>query len=359
MKKVLDIVKPGVLVGKDVLKLFDYAKNNEFAIPAANVTSTSTVNAALEAAREVNSPIILEVSNGGASFFSGKELSNENQKASILGAVSLAKYVHNVAKDYGIPVILHTDHCQFIWLKWLDGLVKENQKFFRINKKPLFSSHMIDLSKENLKTNIRISKSYLKKLSKMGITLEVEIGVTGGEEDGLDNTNIDNSRLYTQVEDIEYAYREFSKISDKFTIAATFGNVHGVYKPGNVKLRPEILDNIQKHIKNTFKTKLDKPLNLVFHGSSGSRNDVIKQAVKFGVIKLNVDTDLQWAYWDGIRKYEKKYHNYLQSQIGNPKGEDKPNKKYYDPRAIMRAGELSMIKRLKKSFEVLNCIDRN
>ena len=359
MTKVLDKLKPGVLLGKDVSLLFEIAREEGFAIPAVNVTSTSTINAALEAAKEVNSPIIIQVSNGGAAFFAGKSIDNSNQRASVLGAVSAAKHVHLMAKEYGVPVLMHTDHCAKKLLPWLDGLVKENQKHFKETKKPLFSSHMIDLSAEELKENVKISKKYLTKLDKMGMTLELEIGVTGGEEDGVDNTAVDNKALYTQPEDIEYAYNELKKISNNFTIAATFGNVHGVYKPGNVVLKPIILKHIQEFIHKNYKTKSTKPLNLVFHGSSGSKSSDIKNAVSYGVVKLNIDTDCQWAYWTGTRKFEIKYHEYLQSQIGNPKGDDSPNKKFYDPRAWMRSSEESMKDRLIKSFKDLNCINRN
>lgn len=359
MTKILNIVKPGVLTGEDVTRVFEEAKKSKFAIPAVNVTSTSTLNAALETAKEVNSPIIIQLSNGGAIFFAGKTIDNSEQKAAILGATSAAHHTHLLAKEYGVPVIMHTDHCAKKLLPWLDGLVKENQKYFKIHKKPLFSSHMIDLSQEPLKENVKIAKKYFSKMAKMGMTLEIEIGVTGGEEDGVDNTAIDNTKLYTQPEDVSYAYEQLGNISHRFTIAATFGNVHGVYKPGNVKLQPIILDNSQKYIYKTYKTKTKKPVNLVFHGGSGSQKAKIAEALTYGVVKFNIDTDTQWAYWDGMRKYEKKNHDYLQSQIGNPKGSDTPNKKFYDPRMIMRAGEENMVKRLKEAYKDLNCLNRN
>jgi fructose-bisphosphate aldolase class II len=359
MVKVLDVVKPGVLLGKDVDKVFEVARKEGFAIPAVNVTNSSTINAALLAAKEVNSPIIIQVSHGGSAFFAGKGIDNSDHRASILGAKVMAEQVHILAKEYGVPVMVHSDHCAKKLLPWLDGMLKLDKEHVKKTKKPLFSSHMIDLSAESLKDNVKITKKYLKKFSELGITLEVEIGVTGGEEDGVDNTSVDNKRLYTQPEDIEYAYREFTKISKKFTIAATFGNVHGVYKPGNVKLKPIILKNIQNHIKETFKLKDEKPINLVFHGSSGSKHSEIKKAVEFGVVKLNIDTDCQWAYWDGVRNYEKKYHEFLQSQIGNPNGEELPNKKYYDPRSWLGEAEISMKNRLIEAFKDLNCINRN
>ncbi len=359
MVKVLNKLKPGVLVGNDVKKLFEIAKKEGFAIPAVNVTSTSTINAALEVAKKVNSPIIIQVSHGGAAFIAGKGIDNSDHRASILGAVSTAKHVNLMAKEYGVPVLMHTDHCAKKLLPWLDGLIKENQKYYRENGRPLFSSHMIDLSAEDLKFNVQTSKKYLRKLAQMEMTLELEIGVTGGEEDGVDNSSVDNKKLYTQPEDVAYAFEELSTISDNFTIAATFGNVHGVYKPGNVKLKPIILKNCQDFIYKNYYVNSKKPLDLVFHGSSGSKSSDIKEAVSYGVVKLNIDTDCQWAYWDGVRKYIKKNEDYLQGQIGNPKGEDAPNKKYYDPRAWLREAELSMIKRLEKSYKDLNCINRN
>lgn len=359
MVKVLEKIKPGVVLGKDVSKLFEIARKEGFAIPAVNVTSTSTINAALEVAKKVNSPIIIQVSHGGASYIAGKGIDNSEQNGSILGAVSMAQHIHLMAKEYSVPVIIHTDHCAKKILPWLDGMIKENKKFYKITGKPLFSSHMIDLSAEELKFNVSTSKKYLKKLSEMGITLEIEIGVTGGEEDGVNNTSVSNKRLYTQPEDVAYAYEELKKIDDKFTIAASFGNVHGVYKPGNVKLKPIILKNCQNYVHDKFKTSTKKPINLVFHGSSGSKSSDIREAVSYGVVKLNIDTDCQWAYWDGVRKYVKKNFNYLQSQVGNPKSDSAPNKKYYDPRAWLREAELSMIKRLEKAYSDLNCINRN
>jgi fructose-bisphosphate aldolase class II len=355
--KISDVVKPGVVTGADVQKVFEIAKQNEFAIPAVNVVGTNSVNAVIEAAREVNSPVIIQFSNGGAVFFAGKGLSNENQYAAIVGAISGAKHVHAMAEAYGVPVILHTDHAAKKLLPWIDGLLDAGEKHYEKYGKPLFSSHMLDLSEEPLKENIEISKKYLARMSKIEMTLEIELGCTGGEEDGVDNTGVDNAMLYTQPADVAYAYEELSKVSDRFTVAASFGNVHGVYKPGNVKLTPKILDNSQKYVQEKYGLG-KKPLNFVFHGGSGSAHSEIREAISYGVIKMNIDTDTQWATWDGIRKYEASKHDYLQGQIGNPEGEDKPNKKYYDPRVWLREGEKSMIERLKVAFDDLNCVNR-
>ncbi len=358
-KKVLDIVGAGVLHGDDVTRLFEHAKANNFAIPAVNVTSSSTVNAVLEAAREINSPVIIQFSNGGAHFYAGKGLSNENQSAAIEGARSGAKHIHWLAEKYGVPVILHTDHAARKLLPWIDGLLELGEKHFEKKGKPLFSSHMLDLSEEPLEKNIETCKTYLERMSKIGMTLEIELGITGGEEDGVDNSDVDNAKLYTQPEEVAYAYEELSKISDRFTIAASFGNVHGVYKPGNVHLQPVILHNSQKYIREKYGLSAEKPVNFVFHGGSGSSAAEIDEAVSYGVVKMNIDTDTQWAYWNGVRKYVAKNFDYLQAQIGNPEGEDKPNKKYYDPRKWIREGEMSMIERLRTAFEDLHCIDRN
>lgn len=346
----------GVIYGDKVQELFKIAKENNFAIPAVNVVGTNSLNAALEAAKEVNSPIIIQLSNGGASFFAGKGVSNENQQAAILGGVSAALHTHNVAEAYGIPVILHTDHAAKKLLPWIDGLLDAGEKYFAAHGKPLFSSHMLDLSEETLEENIEISAKYLERMKKMGMTLEIELGVTGGEEDGVDNTDIDNSLLYTQPDHVAYSYEKLMKISDKFTVAAAFGNVHGVYKPGNVKLNPVILKNSQDFIKEKFNTG-DKPVDFVFHGGSGSSKEEIDEAVSYGVIKMNIDTDTQWAFWNGVRKYYVAKEAYLQGQIGNPDGEDKPNKKNYDPRKWLREAETSMLARLKTAFADLNCID--
>ncbi|PID91027.1 MAG: class II fructose-bisphosphate aldolase [Bacteroidetes bacterium] len=355
--KIFDAVKPGVVTGDDVQKVFAIAKENEYALPAVNVVGTNSVNAVLEAAKKVNSPVIIQFSNGGAVFYAGKGLSNENQKAAVAGAVSGAIHVHAMAEAYGVPVILHTDHAAKKLLPWIDGMLDAGEAYYAKHGKPLFSSHMIDLSEEPLKENIEISAKYLERMSKIGMTLEIELGCTGGEEDGVDNTGMDNALLYTQPEDVAYAYEELSKISNRFTIAASFGNVHGVYKPGNVVLTPKILDNSQKYVEEKYKTG-KKPLFFVFHGGSGSSREEIREGISYGVIKMNIDTDTQWATWDGVRKFEAANHDYLQSQIGNPEGDDKPNKKYYDPRKWLREAELSMIERLEVAFTDLNCIDR-
>lgn len=350
-------LEPGVIFGDDVKALYDYANKNDFAIPAVNVVGTNSVNAVLETAKIVNSPVIIQFSNGGAYFFGGQGLPKENQIGAIAGGISGAYHVHNIAKYYGIPVILHTDHAARKLLPWLDGLLDAGEKYFKENGKPLFSSHMLDLSEEPLKNNIETCKKYLERMSKIGMALEIELGVTGGEEDGVDHSGVDSSRLYTQPEDVAYAYEELSKISDRFTIAASFGNVHGVYKPGNVELKPVILKNSQEYITKKFNTG-PNPVNFVFHGGSGSEKHLIKEAIKYGAIKMNIDTDMQWAFWDGINKYSKEKSGYLQGQIGNPEGEDKPNKKYYDPRVWLRKGEETFIARLKEAFDDLNAMNR-
>lgn len=357
-QKILDHVKPGVVTGDDVQKIFSIAKENKFAIPAVNVVSNSSVNAVMEAAKAANSPVIIQFSNGGGIFYAGKSLSNDAQKAAIAGCVSGALHVHLLAEAYGIPVILHTDHAAKKLLPWIDGLLDEGEKYFKIHGKPLYSSHMLDLSEEPLVENIEICKTYLSRMAKIGMTLEIELGLTGGEEDGVDNSSVDNAKLYTQPEDVAYAYEELSKISPNFTIAASFGNVHGVYKPGNVKLEPVILRNSQKYIQEKFATK-ENAVSFVFHGGSGSEPEKIAESLGYGVIKMNIDTDTQWAFWDGVRKFEAKNHDYLQGQIGNPEGEDKPNKKYYDPRAWMREGEKAVVERLLVAFENLNALNRN
>jgi fructose-bisphosphate aldolase class II len=355
-QKVLDTLPMGVLSGDEVQQLFAIAKKEGFAIPAVNVVSTSSINAVLEAAAKVNSPIIIQFSNGGGDFYAGKGLASDQR--AILGTISGAKHVHTIAAAYGIPVVLHTDHAGRKLLPWIDALLDASEEHFNAFGKPLFSSHMIDLSEEPIEANIGTCKEYLKRMSKIGITLEIELGVTGGEEDGVDNTEIDNALLYTQPEEVAYAYEELKKVSDMFTIAASFGNVHGVYKPGNVVLTPTILDNSQKYIEEKFST-VSRPVDFVFHGGSGSTLAEIREAIRYGVIKMNIDTDTQWAYWDGMREYIAQYHAYLQGQIGNPEGEDKPNKKYYDPRKWLREGELSVVKRLEQAFSDLNCLDRN
>ncbi len=327
-----DLLPAGVILGDDVQKVFAYAKAHQFALPAANCTGTNTVNAALETACEMNAPMIIQFSNGGAAFYAGKSLSNSGQQASVAGAVAGAMHVHQLAEKYGARVLVHTDHCAKKLLPWVDGLLTEGEAYYKVHGKPLFSSHMLDLSEEPLPEIVETCKRYLERMSKLDMTLELELGVTGGEEDGVDNTGVSSSRLYTQPEDVAYAYAELMKVSPRFTIAAAFGNVHGVYKPGNVKLRPVILNNCQTYVQQKFGTP-EKPLNLVFHGGSGSTLEEIREAVSYGVVKMNIDTDLQWAFWEGVKNYNLKNEGYLQGQVGNPEGLDKPNKKYYDPRA--------------------------
>jgi fructose-bisphosphate aldolase class II len=349
-------IKPGVATGDDVQKIFDYAKEKGFALPAVNVTSSSTVNAVIETAAKVNSPVIIQFSNGGAHYNAGKGLSNENEKAAIAGGIAGALHVHTLAEAYGATVILHTDHCAKKLLPWIDGLLDASEKHFAQTGKPLYSSHMIDLSEEPIEENIEICKEYLARMSKMGMTLEIELGITGGEEDGVDNSDVDSSKLYTQPAEVAYAYEELLKVSNRFTIAAAFGNVHGVYKPGNVKLTPKILKNSQEYVQEKFNTGAN-PVDFVFHGGSGSTLEEIREAISYGVIKMNIDTDLQFAFTEGVRDYVVNHVDYLNTQIGNPEGDDKPNKKYYDPRKWMREGELTFIKRLEQAFDDLNAIN--
>ena len=349
-------ILPGVATGDQVQEIFKHAKKHAYALPAVNVTSSSTVNSVMEAAANLNSPVIIQFSNGGAHFNAGKGLSNEDQKAAILGGVSGAKHIHSLAEAYGATVILHTDHCAKKLLPWIDGLLDASEIFFKETGKPLYSSHMIDLSEEPIEENIEICKAYLKRMSKMGMTLEIELGITGGEEDGVDNTNVDSSRLYTQPEEVAYAYEELMKISHRFTIAAAFGNVHGVYRPGNVKLTPIILKNSQEYIEKNYNTH-QNPIDFVFHGGSGSTLEEIREAIGYGVIKMNIDTDLQFAYTEGVRDYVSSKIDYLGSQIGNPDGADEPNKKHYDPRKWIREGEFTFQKRLEKAFSDLNNVD--
>ena len=346
---------PGVITGDQVQELFTYAKANQFAIPGVNVTGTNTVNTVMETAVQLNAPVIIQFSNGGAAFFAGKGLSNDGQRAAIAGAVSGAQHVHQLAELYGARVILHTDHAAKKLLPWVDGMLDAGEAFYKIHGKPLYSSHMLDLSEEPIQENIEICKRYLERMSKMGMTLELELGVTGGEEDGVDNSDVDSARLYTQPEEVAYAYEELMKVSDKFTVAAAFGNVHGVYKPGNVKLRPIILHNSQKYIQEKYGLG-EKPINFVFHGGSGSSVEEIREAISYGAIKMNIDTDTQWAFWDGIRLYYQAKEAYLQAQIGSPDGDDSPNKKYYDPRVWLRKGEESLKARLNQAFSDLNNI---
>jgi fructose-bisphosphate aldolase class II len=349
-------IKSGVATGDTVQEIFKLAKEKSFALPAANVISSSTINAVIEAAKELNAPVIVQFSNGGAHFNAGKGLSNEGQKAAIAGAIAGAKHVHIMAEAYNVPVILHTDHCAKKLLPWIDGLLDAGEAFYKENGVPLFSSHMIDLSEEPIEENIEICKGYLERMDKLGMTLEIELGITGGEEDGVDNTDVDASKLYTQPEEVAYAYEELLKVSPRFTIAASFGNVHGVYKPGNVKLTPKILDNSQKYIEQKYNTEKN-PVDFVFHGGSGSSLEEIREAIGYGVIKMNIDTDLQYAYMAGVRDYMDEKKDYLQGQIGNPDGSDSPNKKYYDPRVWVRKGEDSFKARIKQAFQDLNNVD--
>ncbi|EMI47400.1 class II fructose-bisphosphate aldolase [Rhodopirellula sp. SWK7] len=350
-------IKPGVVSGKALDRLLRHANENNYALPAVNVVGTDSVNAVLEAAAAVNSPVMVQFSNGGGVFYAGKSLSNENQKAAIAGCVSGAQHVHAMAEHYGVPVVLHTDHCAKKLLPWIDGLLDAGEKHYAATGKPLYSSHMLDLSEEPLEENVEISKKYFERMNKLDMLIEVELGITGGEEDGVDNSDVDSSKLYTQPSEVAYVYEELSKVSPRFTIAAAFGNVHGVYKPGNVSLQPIILKNSQDFIIEKFGTG-ELPVNFVFHGGSGSSREEIREAIQYGAIKMNLDTDMQWATWKGVLDFYKKNEAYLQTQLGNPEGEDKPNKKYYDPRVWLRSGEVSFVDRLKSAFEDLNCMNR-
>jgi len=353
-----DSVKPGVVTGKALVDLLDYAKANEFAIPGVNIVGTNSINSCMEAAAKYGGPIMVTFSKGGGQFIAGKAADNKADAASIAGAIAGAKHVREVAKLYGVPVVLHTDHCQKAWLPWIDGLMDANEAYFKEHGEPLFSSHMLDLSEESLEENVAICKTYLERMAKCNVLLEMELGVTGGEEDGVDNTDVDSSRLYTQPEEVWYTYQELSKVPNgEFTVAASFGNVHGVYAPGNVDLQPVILHNTQAFIKEKLASSEDKPVKFVFHGGSGSSKEDIQYAIKAGVIKMNIDTDTQWAFWDGVRAYEAKNRDYLQGQIGNPEGPTKPNKKYYDPRMALRAGEEAMADRLVEAAKDLNCVN--
>ncbi|PWH81655.1 class II fructose-bisphosphate aldolase [Algibacter marinivivus] len=349
-------IKPGVATGKEVQAIFNHAKANNYALPAVNVIGSDTINGVLETARDLNAPVIIQFSNGGAQFNAGKGLSNDGQKAAIAGAVAGAKHVHTLSEAYGVPVILHTDHCAKKLLPWIDGLLDASEVHYKETGKSLFSSHMIDLSEEPIEENIEICKQYLERMSKMGMTLEIELGITGGEEDGVDNSDVDVSKLYTQPEEVAYAYEELSKVSPQFTIAAAFGNVHGVYKPGNVKLTPKILKNSQEYITKKYGVEHNH-IDFVFHGGSGSTVEEIREGISYGVIKMNIDTDLQYAFMSGIRDYMGAKSEYLKSQIGNPDGDDAPNKKYYDPRVWLREGEKTFVTRLKKAFEDLNNVN--
>jgi fructose-bisphosphate aldolase, class II len=350
--------KPGVLFGNELEALYNDAKENEFALPAVNCTGSNTINATLEAAAKVNSPVIIQFSNGGAQFIAGKGMPNDKMQANISGAISGAMHIHNVAKHYGVPVIIHTDHAAKKWLPWISALIDAGEQFYKEKKQPLFSSHMLDLSEEPIEENIETSVQFYKRMKPLGMSIEIELGVTGGEEDGVDNSGIENDKLYTQPEHVAYAYEELGKVGNLFTVAAAFGNVHGVYSPGNVELRPVILKNSQDYIQKKFKIA-EKPVYFVFHGGSGSPQNQIREALSYGAIKMNIDTDLQWAFWEGVLLNYKKSEAYLQAQLGNTEGPDKPNKKYYDPRVWLRKGEESFIKRLETAFNDLNCINRN
>lgn len=346
-----------VLGYQEAKKVFEHARAHQYALPAVNVTGSNTINASLEAAKEVNSPVIIQFSNSGGAFFLGKTIKNTHQQASIAGAVAGAKYIHDASALYGIPVLLNTDHAARKLLPWVDGMIEEGQKFFKQHGKPLFTSHMIDLSEESLEENIETCKRYLEKLTELDMYLEIELGVTGGEEDGVDNTGVESSKLYTQPEEVGYAYEELMKVSENFVIAASFGNVHGVYKPGNVKLEPVILKNSQAYIQQKYKTG-SNPVSFVFHGGSGSEPEAIREAIGYGVVKMNIDTDIQWAFWEGVHNYYNKNKDYLQAQLGNPTGDDAPNKKYYDPRVWLREGEVSIKQRLIQAYEELNGINK-
>ncbi|KYG82428.1 class II fructose-bisphosphate aldolase [Roseivirga echinicomitans] len=350
--------RSGVLYGQELKDCLAYAKANEFALPAVNVTGTNTINAVLEIAAKVNSPVMIQFSVSGAAFYAGKSLANDDYNASIQGAISGAMHVHQMAEHYGVPVILHTDHAAKKLLPWIDGLLVAGEKYYKQHGQPLYSTHMLDLSEETLEDNISISVDYYKKMHALEMGIEIELGITGGEEDGVDNTDVDASRLYTQPEEVAQAWDALRQVGDIFTIAASFGNVHGVYKPGNVSLKPEILKNSQDYIKAKFNTE-DKPVFFVFHGGSGSEPAQIKEATSYGSIKMNIDTDIQWAFWDGVHNYYNDKKDYLQGQIGNPTGDDSPNKKFYDPRVWLRKGEESIVKRLEEAFSDLNCMNRN
>jgi fructose-bisphosphate aldolase class II len=350
--------KAGVVFGEELEALLKDAKENQFALPAVNCIGTNSINATLETAAKVNSPVIIQFSNSGAQFIAGKGMPNDNMQANIAGAISGALHIHNVAKYYGVPVVIHTDHAAKKWLPWISGLIDAGTEFHKEKGQPMFSSHMLDLSEEPIEENIEISVEYFKRMAPLGMAIEIELGVTGGEEDGVDNSDVENEKLYTQPKEVAYAYEELSKVGRLFTIAAAFGNVHGVYSPGNVELRPVILKNSQEYIQEHYNMG-EKPVFFVFHGGSGSPQDQIREAISYGAIKMNIDTDMQWAFWEGVLQNYKKSESYLQGQLGNPEGTDRPNKKYYDPRVWLRKGEENFIKRLEVAFEDLNCINRN
>ena len=358
-QKVLDVMKPGVVFGDDLRKLFEICKNESFALPAVNCVNTESVNGVLEAAARAKSPVIIQFSNGGAAFFAGKGMKSTKSKADVIGGISAARHVQQVAEAYGVAVVLHTDHCAKKLLPWLDGLLEAGEAHFKSTGKPLYSSHMVDFSEEPLEENISIAREYLKRTSALEMFLEVELGITGGEEDGIDNIGRDTADLYSKPEEIEYTYSELSKVSSNFTVAAAFGNVHGVYKPGNVQLTPKILERGQTYIAKKYGLSDSKPVTYVFHGGSGSSKEEILEAISYGVVKMNIDTDTQWAIWNGVLDFYRENEAYLQNQLGNPDAPDAPNKKYYDPRVWLRAGQESLIKRVVEAFESLNALNRN
>jgi len=347
-------IPAGVVTGENLVKLMKHAKDNCYALPAVNVTSSSTVNAALQAARDIGSPIVIQVSNGGGKFYAGKGCKAKN--AGVLGSVSAALHVRQMAKYYGVPVVMHSDHCSKKLLPWFDGMLAADEEYFAKFGEPLFSSHMLDLSEEPLEEIVEVCKHYMTRMAKINCWLETEVGITGGEEDGVDNSDVESSKMYTQPEEVHQIWKALSDISPMFSIAAAFGNVHGVYKPGNVKLRPEVLLNAQHYIAKKSGSSEAKPVYFVFHGGSGSEKNKIQESLKYGVVKFNIDTDTQWAYWDGVREFVAKNAPYMQAQIGNPLGADKPNKKFYDPRVWMRKGEETLIARLHESFADLNSV---
>jgi len=344
-------MKAGVLTGDLAWALLRYAKAKEFAIPAFNCTSTSTINAVLEAGKLLNRPIMVQFSEGGSAFMSGKSLPNNVKQASILGSIAGAHYVRSVAPAYGVPTYAHSDHCAKKLLPWFDGMLEFDEAFYKSHGEPLFSSHMLDLSEEPHHENLSICKKYFQRMAKVDLILEMEIGITGGVEDGVDNSGVNKDKLYSTPEEVWQVWEALAPISEKFTIAAAFGNVHGVYKPGNVVLRPELLDQFQKYASQ--KLGKPKPHFFVFHGGSGSEKKHIDDARSYGVVKMNVDTDTQWAYWEGILNFYSMNENFLQGQIGNPKGLDKPNKNYYDPRKWVREAEVSMRDRVQESCQDL------
>jgi len=346
-------VKAGVVTGDAAWALLEHAKEKGFAIPAFNCTSSSTVNSVLEAGKALNRPVMCQFSEGGSAFFAGKSLPNEKGvlQASILGSVAGAHYVRCVAPAYGVAAFAHSDHCAKKLLPWFDGMLEADKAYFEQNKEPLFSSHMLDLSEEPDEENIAMCAEYFKKMEPMKLILEMEIGITGGVEDGVDNSGVSKDKLYSTPQDVFNVHKALAPIGKMFTIAAAFGNVHGVYKAGNVKLQPNLLGDFQKFAEEQLGTP--KPLFFVFHGGSGSEKEDIACALANGVVKMNVDTDTQWAYWEGILKFYKKNEGYLQGQIGNPDGEDKPNKSYYDPRKWVREAETSMVSRVQESCKDL------